>query len=97
MCIRDRPDAAEGAFTDCDFIHVHVDSSQDDGLCSAIFDEAYVGRQAVPSFLFFKECLELRKWRYRGAEVKEVVRRLKRIVAGDRIEEGPEAEEEETE
>ena len=38
------------------------------------------------------DCLELRKWRYAGADPSEVVRRLRRVAALDRLDEGPDAE-----
>ncbi len=44
---------------------------------------------AVPTFVFLHEALELRKWRYEGSEISEVVRRLERIAANDRLEDGP--------
>ena len=74
------------------FVHAQVDKSRDDGLTSAIFADAYVSERDVPSFVFFKGCLELRKWRYSGADIGEIVRRLRRIVADDRLDDGPDAE-----
>ena len=75
------------------FLHVCVDASQDDGLAAQVFDEAFVAPGAVPTFVFLIDCVELRAWRYQGAEVAEVVRRLKRIAANDRLEDGPSGDE----
>ena len=46
----------------------------------------------MPTFVFLTECLEHRKWRYEGADVAEVVKRLRRVAAGDRLDDGPDAE-----
>jgi hypothetical protein len=46
----------------------------------------------VPTFVFLVDALELRKWRYEGSDVAEVVRRLKRIAAADRLDDGPDAD-----
>lgn len=77
-----------------DFIHVVHDPSVDDGLAAQVFDEVGLGLGECPSVLFLVECLELRKWRYRGVDVKEIVKRLKRVVANDRLDDGPDADEE---
>ena len=33
----------------------------------------------VPSFAFLHECLELRKWRYQGADIGRVVGRMRKL------------------
>ena len=73
------PEAADGAFASIDFVLVSLSTTKDDGLTAQIFDEAFVSKQAVPSFVFFIECLELKdargeSWRYQGADVAEVTR-----------------------
>ena len=83
------PDMPEADLSGVDFLQVVFEQEKDDGLAAMIFDEAYVSRGAVPSFLFFSECLEIKKWRYQGADVVELVRRLSRIAANDRLDEGP--------
>ena len=75
-----------------EFVHVLLDKSKDDGLVERIFDDVGVPLRDVPTFVFFGECLEHRRWRYKGADVGEVVRRLRRIVANDRLQDGPDAE-----
>ena len=83
------PDQQEGRFANVDFLHICVDASQDDGLASQVFEEAWVDGSAVPTFVFVVEALELKKWRYTGSEISEVVRRLERIAANDRLDDGP--------
>ena len=82
---------AQAEFPGVVFVQVVHDATQDDGLALQVFDEAYVGRQSVPSVLFFDECLERRKWRYAGADVGEVAKRLRRILEAseEELEEGP--------
>ena len=67
------------------------------GVCTVrgaqVFDEAYVPLNAVPTFGFYSGCLELRKWRLAGADVAEVMKRLQRIIANDRLDDGPDPEE----
>lgn len=84
------PDMPEEDLSGVCFLQVVLEQAVDDGLAAMIFDEAFVGKGAVPSFLFFVECLELKQWRYQGADVVELVRRLKRIAADDRLDDGPE-------
>lgn len=86
------PDAEDGAFGGVDFLHIVVDASRDDGLCGQVFEEAFIAGAAVPTFAFYVECAELRKWRYTGCEVSEVVRRLKRIAADDNLDDGPDGD-----
>jgi len=57
-----------------------------------VFEEAFIAGAAVPTFAFYVECAELRKWRYTGCEVSEVVRRLKRIAADDNLDDGPDGD-----
>ena len=87
----DRGEAAAGDFGGVDFILVALDASKDDGLVQQIFDEAYVSTKSVPTFVFLTECLEHRKWRYEGSDIAEVAKRLKRIVADDKLDDGPDA------
>jgi len=77
------------SFADIDF--VRVDLMPDDGLAKQVFDEAFVGEAACPSFLFFQECTELRSWRHLGADVNELIHRLTRIGLADEreIQDGP--------
>lgn len=83
------PDSEAEAFAGVDFLRVDLSSTADDGLAAMVFAEAYVGEKEVPCVAFFSECLEHRKWRFRGADVAELVSRLKRVAAADRIDEGP--------
>ncbi len=76
-------------FDGVDFLRVDLDDSTDDGLTGQVFDEAFVGKKEVPSVLFFGSCLEHRKWRYQGADVGEIKRRLRRVVDDDQLEDGP--------
>jgi len=71
---------------------VKVDLQPDDGLAQQVFDEAFVSAAAAPCFVFLRGCLELRKWRYEGADIGQLVKRIKRIQADDRLEDGPDAE-----
>jgi len=87
----DGGEAAAGDFGGVDFILVALDASKDDGLVQQIFDEAYVSTKSVPTFVFLAECLEHRKWRYEGSDIAEVAKRLKRIVADDKLDDGPDA------
>ena len=89
------PDAGDGSeFGEVDFLAVTLDTRKDDGLVGMVFDEAYVAKEAVPTFVFVQDCLELKKWRYQGANVKEVTKRLRRIVTNDHLDDGPDAEDE---
>ena len=65
--------------------------------CSQVFQEAFVSPTAVPTFVFYSGCLEIKdaqgtSWRYQGADVAEVTRRLKRIAENDRLDEGVDAD-----
>ena len=89
------PDHNEGEFADsCAFIRVQVDARTDDGLAQQVFAEAAVPETQVPTFAFFVDCLELRKWRMCGSsDAGELVRRTRRIAADPNdpaLEEGPE-------
>ena len=84
------------AFSSVVFLQVTLDVNKDDGLVSAVFDEAYVSPRAVPTFVYLGECLEHTKWRYGGSDIGEVSKRLKRIVSNDRLDDGPDAEDEES-
>ena len=51
----------------------------------------------MPTFVFYSGCLEIKdahgtSWRYQGADVAEVTRRLKRIAENDRLDEGVDAD-----
>ncbi len=77
-----------------DFVRVDVESA-DDGNALRVLDEAGVGVGSLPAFLFFSSCLELRKWRYVGADVGELTRRIERIAEAERpedLDDGPEGE-----
>jgi len=87
------PKGGDGAFTDVAFLLVALDASQDDGLTQQVFEEAYVGLKEVPTFVFLGGCLEHKKWRYVGNDIQQVMKRLKRIVADDRLDDGPDAAE----
>ena len=86
------PEEEEGAFSGVDFVLVNVDKGKDDGLAEQVFDEAFVAKNAVPTFVFVLGCVELREWRLHGTDHAEVVKRLKRIVASDRLDDGPDAD-----
>ena len=88
---------SDGGFPNVDFILCVHDASKDDGLVQQVFDEAYVGVKEVPTFVFLGACLEHKKWRYMGNDVPEVKKRLRRIVANDKLDDGPDAEEAEEE
>ena len=83
------PDMPEEDFSGVDFVQVVFEQGEDDGLAAMVFDEAFVSRSAVPAFLFYSECLEHKQWRYQGADVVELVRRLKRIASNDNLDDGP--------
>jgi thiol-disulfide isomerase/thioredoxin len=74
------PEANEGEFADgIAFVRVEVDGRQDDGLALQVFDEIGIAHQPVPTFAFLHECLELRKWRYQGADVGKIVSRIRKL------------------
>eukprot|EP00900_Chrysochromulina_parva_P016744 jgi/Chrpa1/25070/Chrysochromulina_OHIO_Genome00002875-RA len=76
------PEANEGEFADgIAFVRVEVDGRQDDGLALQVFDEIGIAHQPVPTFAFLHECLELRKWRYQGADVGKIVSRIRKLKA----------------
>ena len=83
--------AGSSDFLGVDFLKVEL--KPDDGLVMQVFEEAFVSPTATPCFVFLSDCLELRKWRYQGADISEVVKRIKRIEANDRLDDGPDAEE----
>ena len=74
-----------------------VDARTDDGLAQQVFAEAGVPETEVPTFAFFAECLELKKWRMTGSsDAGELVRRTRRIAADPNdpaLDDGPEEEE----
>jgi hypothetical protein len=89
------PDAADGAFEGVEFLQCTVDQSKDDGLAVAVLAENGVELRELPTFLFIDGCLELRKWRYAGADIAQVTKRLRRVSARDGLEDGPDEYEDE--
>ena len=90
-------DHNDGEFAEsCAFIRVQVDARQDDGLAQQVFAENAIPETEVPTFAFFAECLELKKWRMSGStDAGELIKRIRRIASDPNdplLEDGPDEE-----
>ena len=55
-----------GDFDGVEFLLVCLDSSKDDGLCEAVFEEAYVSPKSVPTFVFLTSASSIASGGTRG-------------------------------
>ena len=90
------PDANGAELAHVAFVRVHVDARQDDGLTEQVYAECGVPPTDVPTFAFFADCLELRKWRLSGStDAGELLKRIRRIAADPRdaaLDDGPDGD-----
>jgi len=57
-----------------------------------LLDEVFLSAGQLPAFLFFGECLEMKRWRLLGADTAELGRRIAKVAKGlteAEIDEGP--------